>query len=50
MITADFEEDRPGWNRTAELGYAYSSVATFDPRDSNPAQAIAIVRRFLADH
>lgn len=44
LIEANERSDRPA----AALGYAYSAVATHDPRDSNPAQALDLVRAHLS--
>jgi hypothetical protein len=39
------------WAKRAEVGYgnAYSAVATFDEKDSNPDAALAIYRRTVAN-
>lgn len=34
-----------GKDTSPVLGRAYSAVATFDPRDSNPAEALSLVRK-----
>lgn len=36
-----------GKDNDEALGYAYASVAAFERRDSNPAQALGIVRSYL---
>lgn len=46
LIEANRHADQPD----PVLGYAYSSVATYDERDSNPAQALDLVRQYRARH
>lgn len=43
LIEANERAEQPD----ATLGYAYSAVATHDERDSNPAQALDLVRTYL---